>query len=367
MRSRIAVQARIYPFDTSSTVLFSRTANTMLDVQLPYNKSDGTPATLGDPDYGFIPELYPRFDVRSIQYNSTFNRYEAEYEGRAVNNSSYLFSGPYRVNDSLSLASITLPIINNTSNIDTLGWLTTVLDASLVTDIVNQLEGLGDSGLTMLFGPENATNNFPAGYLYNSPNPNPPENAQVRFLVPPTVRSDVTRHGQYDVALNPPPFDWTKFPAVKRAYTEDTGATSNSGSMISTRNEEGDNVAIGFGVVSSPMVDWVLIVEQAHSEVWGPIYHLRNVILACVFGTMGAMILLTFPIAHYSSRPIRRLRDATKKTVAPHLFEDDISLSSENDGANDAQDEALARKEGFFGQIIHYRRNQKANKAEKRG
>lgn len=366
MRSRIAVQARIYPFDTSSTVLFSRTANTMLDVQLPYNKSDGTPATLGDPDYGFIPELYPRFDVRSIQYNSTFNRYEAEYEGRAVNNSSYLFSGPYRVNDSLSLASITLPIINNTSNIDTLGWLTTVLDASLVTDIVNQLEGLGDSGLTMLFGPENATNNFPAGYLYNSPNPNPPENAQVRFLVPPTVRSDVTRHGQYDIALNPPPFDWTKFPAVKRAYTEDTGATSNSGSMISTRNEEGDNVAIGFGVVSSPMVDWVLIVEQAHSEVWGPIYHLRNVILACVFGTMGAMILLTFPIAHYSSRPIRRLRDATKKTVAPHLFEDDISLSSENDGANDAQDEALARKEGFFGQIIHYRRNQKANKAEKR-
>jgi osomolarity two-component system sensor histidine kinase SLN1 len=218
----------------------------------------------------------------------------------------------------------------------------------------------------MIFGPRNATNHFPTGYLYNALNPNPPKNAEVRFLVPPTVRDDVTRHGQYEIALNPPPFDWTRFPAVKQAFTKSTGATNNAGSIVSTKNEEGDNVAVGYGVVDSPMVDWVVIVEQTHNEVWSPIYHLRNVIIACVFGTMGAMLLLTFPIAHFSSRPIRRLRDATKKTVAPHLFEDDISLSSGNDGANDPHDEALARKEGFFGQIVHYRRNQKVNKAEKR-
>ncbi|KAF2627617.1 putative histidine kinase HHK5p [Macroventuria anomochaeta] len=366
VRTRIAIQARIYPRDTSDKILFSRTANTMLDVQLPYNTPDGQPARLGDSTYGFIPELYPRFDVRPIQYNSSFNEYGAVYEGRAMNNSSYLFSGPYRVNDTLSLVSITLPIINNTSNIETLGWLTAVLDASLLVNVVNQLEGLGESGLTMLFGPQNDTNRFPTGYLYDAPIHDPPEDAQVRFLVPPTVRNDVTRHGQEDVALNPPSFDWTKFPAIKQAYTKSTGTTNNAGSIISTHNEEGDNVAIGYGVVNSSMVDWVVIVEQMHGEVWGPIYHLRNVIIACVFGTMGAMLLLTFPIAHYSSRPIRRLRDATKKTVAPHLFEDDISLSSGNDGANDSPDEALARKEGFFGQIIHYRRNQKANKAEKR-
>ncbi|KAF3002473.1 Histidine kinase [Curvularia kusanoi] len=365
MRTRIAIQARIYPRNGTDQVLFSRTAASMLDVQLPYNTSDGQPAVMGDSDYGFIPELYPRFNVSTISYNSTFNEYEGNYEGRAINNSSYLLSGPYRVNDSLSLVSITLPIINNTSSIETLGWLTAVLDASLLTNIVNQLEGLGNSGLTMLFGPENATNHFPTGYLYDSPNPDPPENALVRFLVPPTVRSQITRHGQ-EVALNPPPFDWTRFPAIKQAYTENTGATNNAGSVISTNNEEGQNVAIGYGVVDSPMVDWVVIVEQTHGEVWDPIYHLRKVILACVFGTMGAMLLFIFPIAHYSSRPIRRLRDATKKTVSPHLFEDDMSLSSANDGTNDGHDEALARKEGFFGQIIHYRRNQKASKAEKK-
>ncbi|KAJ4375508.1 Histidine kinase osmosensor [Didymella sp. IMI 355093] len=366
MRNRMAIQARIYRRDTTDEILFSRTADTMLGVQLPYNGANGQSATLGDSTYGFVPELYPRFNVTTIPVNNTFNSYEGNYDGRPINNDSYLLSGPYRVNDTLSLVSITLPIINNTSNIDTLGWLTAVLDASLLTNVINQLEGLGDSGLTMLFGPENATNNFPTGYLYDDPRPDPPENAQVRFLVPPTARADVSRHGQYAEPINPPPFDWTQFPAIKQAYTKSTGATNNAGSVISTRNEEKDNVAIGYGVVDSPMVDWIVIVEQTHGEVWGPIYHLRNVIIACVFGTMGAMILLTFPIAHYSSRPIRRLRDATTKTVAPHLFEDELSLSSGNDGANDEHDEALARKEGFFGQIIHYRRNQKASKAEKR-
>lgn len=365
MTSRIAVQARIYSRNSSSEVLFSRTANTMLGVQLPYNNADGQPATMGDGGYGFIPELYPNFTITATPVNASFNTYQGEFNGRAINNSSYLFSGPYKVNETLSLVSITLPIINNTSSIETLGWLTAVLDASLLTNIVNQMAGLGDSGLTMLFGPENTTNRFPAGYLYDDPAFNPPENAQVRFLVPPTLR-DITRHEQYGASVDPPAFDWTMFPAIREAYTKDTGTTDNAGSIISTRNEEGENVAVGYAVVDSSMVDWIVLVEQEHSEVWGPIYHLRKVILACVFGTMGAMLFLSFPIAHYSSRPIRRLRDATKKTVAPHLFEDDMSLSSGNNGANDGTDETLARKEGFFGQIVHYRRNQKFNKAERR-
>jgi osomolarity two-component system sensor histidine kinase SLN1 len=364
MRTRVAVQARIYPHNTSDFSLLSRTANSMLGVELPYLTPSGQNATMGDPVYGFIPELYPRFTVRSTPYNSSFTEYNAQYEGRAITASSYLLSGPYRVNDSLSLVSITLPIINNTSSIDTLGWLTAVLDASLITNIINQLEGLGDTGLTMLFGPDNVTNHFPTGYLDNQ-NGNGLKNTQVRFLVPPTERSDITRHKQYDTALNPPPFDWSKFPAIKEAYTSKTGGLNNAGSLISTENEEGANIAIGYAVVDNPMVNWAIIVEQEHSEVWGPIYHLRKVILACVFGTMGALVLLAFPIAHYSSRPIRRLRDATKKTVDPHLFEDD-SLGSQHDGANDGSEEALARKEGWFGQIIHYRKNHRANRSERK-
>jgi osomolarity two-component system sensor histidine kinase SLN1 len=366
MRTRVAIQAQIYPYNSSDRSVFNRTAFSMMDVVLPILKPNGENATLGDSEYGFIPELYPKFSVETIAYNATFDSYKANYQGRTIDNSTYLFSGPYRVNESLSLVSVTIPIINNTSNIDTLGWLTAVLDASLISNVVNALEGLDDSGLTLLFGPDNATNTFPAGYLYDAENPSAPENVQVRYLAPPTRRAKIQRHGQYDIDLHPPPLDWARYPAIRQGFTKPTGATNNAGSIISTNTENGDDVAVGLAVVNSPMVDWMVVVEQTHDEVWGPIYHLRNVIIACVFGTMGGMILLAFPAAHFSSQPIRRLRDATEKTVAPHMFEDD-DFSSQNDGVNDSsEDGALARKEGFFGQIIHYRRFAKLNRAEKK-
>ena len=249
-----------------------------------------------------------------------------------------------------------------------MGWLTVVLDASLITNVINAPQGLGDSGLTLLFGPNNVTNNFPRSYLFNAQHPNPPQNAQVHFVVPPTNRTDVQRHQEATSNLNPPPFAWNRYPAVQQGFTEPTGASTNdnTGSVVSTTSENGDRVAVGYAFVTSSLVDWLIIIEQSHSEVWQPIYHLRKVILACVFGTIGFMILFSFPVAHFSSQPIRRLRDATKKTVSPHLFEND-SFSSHNDGMNEDSDEAtLARKEGFIGSIIHYKRNQKLNRAEKR-
>jgi osomolarity two-component system sensor histidine kinase SLN1 len=364
-QTRVAIQAQIYQANSTSYSIFNRTAYTVADVVLPYLTPDGRNATMGDPVHGFIPELYPKFDIEVIKVNDSFNSYKGHYNGRLVDNTSYLLSGPYRVNSTLSLVSITLPIINNTSNIETLGWLTTVLDANLITSVVNALEGLDKTGLAMLLGPSNVTNNFPPGYLYNQPNESAPSNVDVNFLVPPTIRGNNQRHGQYDTALKPPAFDWTRFPAVRKGFTDPTGSSNNAGSMINTRNEQGKSVAVGYALVNSPMVTWMVLVEQEHDEVWGPIYHLRKVILACVFGTIGAMLFFALPVAHFSSRPIRRLRDATKKTVSPQSFDDD-SFSSQNDGANDDSEEALARKEGFFGSIVHYRRNQKLSRAEKK-
>jgi osomolarity two-component system sensor histidine kinase SLN1 len=367
-KTRVAIQAQIYQANSTDYSIFNRTAYTVANVVLPYKTPDGRDATLGDPVYGFIPELYPKFDVTRTQVNSSFSTYKGSYNGRLIDNTSYLFSGPYRVNSTFSLVSITLPIINNTSNIETLGWLTVTLDANLITTVVNGMEGLDNTGLTILFGPDNSTNNFPPGYLYSQPEVNPPENVQVRYLVPPTNRDDVKRHVQDDANLNLPSFDWTQYPAVRKGFTEATGMTNNAGSIIETRNQDGDGVAVGYALVQSPMVSWMIAVEQEHDEVWGPIYNLRKVILACVFGTMGAMLLLAFPVAHFSSRPIRRLRDATKKTVSPQSL-DDSSFGSQYDGMNEMDedhDETLARKEGFLGSIIHYRRNQKLSRAEKR-
>lgn len=363
--TRIAIQAQIYSRNSSSISLFNDTANSVSDIVLPIKTPDGSNATLGDPVYGFIPDLYPKFDVTSSRYNSTSDTYKASFNGRSIDSGSFLLSGPYHVNRTLSLISLTLPIINNTSNIDTLGWLTIVMDANLITSVVNAMEGLDDSGLTMLFGPDNSTNNFPSGYLTSQPGSSAPKDTKVKFLVAPTNRTRIDRHENFDKSFSPPAFDWSRFPAIRQGFTQQTGNTNNAGSIIDTKNEDGDSVAIGFATVKSPMVNWLMVIEQAHAEVWTPITNLRKVILACVFGTMGVMILFIIPVAHFSSRPIRRLRDATRRTVAPHLYEDD-SLSSQADGTNDDPDEAYARKEGFFGSIIHYRRNQKLSRAEKR-
>ncbi|KAF2661971.1 hypothetical protein K491DRAFT_700663 [Lophiostoma macrostomum CBS 122681] len=363
----LTVQAQIYPTNTSDFSLVNSTAEQLEPVVLPYLTPNGSNATLGDPQYGFIPELYPRFQTYPIIYNATLNKTAATYQGSTLDANNYLLSGPYKVNDSLSLVSITMPIINNTSQIETLGWLTAVLDAHLITDIVDALEGLDDTGLTMIFGPNNATNRFAKGVLFNSPGHNGTTEEQIRFVVPPTPRAnEATRHDAFTGNRTSRPFTWGLFPAVQEGYTEGTGATNNAGSAISTKNEENDTVAVGFALVNSDMVNWMVVVEQEHDEVWAPIYRLRKVIVACVFGTMGAMIILAFPVAHFSSRPIRRLRDATRKSVSPHVFEDS-SLGSQRDGTDeDDESEAVARKEGWFGSVKHFRRNRKRDRAEKR-
>ncbi|PVI08300.1 osmolarity two-component system protein sln1 [Periconia macrospinosa] len=362
--ARLAVQTKLYPRNTSDVVLVSASAASMQGVRMPENDPSGNPVYFGDYPYGYPSVLYPNFTTfeRSVTANGqTRNQRFASYNGREINSASLLLNGPYQINSSLSLISITMPIINNTSNIDTMGWLTVVLDAGLITRVVNALEGLDDSGLTMVLGPDNATNKFDRSVL----DPGTTTDQKINFVVPPTNRSTVNRHKQYGMGSDLPSFGWDLFPAAKRGFTEKNDSSNNAGSIVSTTNEEGANVAVGYATVNSPMVDWLVVIEQTHDEVWAPINRLRNVILACVFGTMGAMLILTFPVAHYSSRPIRRLRDATKKSVSPHLFEDD-SLSSHQDDGHEGPDAALARKEGFFGSIVHYRRNQKASKAEKR-
>lgn len=167
------------------------------------------------------------------------------------------------------------------------------------------------------------------------------------------------------------PFNYNAYPAVKEGFTRNEHRVNNAGSLVSTNNEEGRNVAVGFALPDTDMCDWLVIVEQSHDEVWAPINHLRNILLACVFGTVGAMLLLAFPIAHYSSAPIRRLRDATRKTVAPPgiIDEDDsIHPSSNENGSGEEGDDAaqVARKEGFLGQITQWRHRSDQTPAERK-
>ena len=86
---------------------------------------------------------------------------------------------------------------------------------------------------------------------------------------------------------------------------------------MNTHNEDGAHVSVGIARVRSSLVNWAVIIELPHSEAWAPIYRLRTIILACALGTLGLIIVLVVPLAHYGVAPIRRLREATLRSVAP--------------------------------------------------
>ena len=348
------------------------------EVTLPFDYNNGSSVYLGDDGEGYPTTLYPNFTYTSTVVNSTFNTSNAFFGGNPLYPNSTLLLGPWQLNESFALISITVPIINNTSAIDILGWLTVVANAQLLINVENSLEGLGDTGVILIIGPNTVDNKFPAGIKYNShmqlSRPSV-DDQEVRFVLPPVQNANrSTRHsasafGQPDV-----PFQLKDYPAAENAITINNHALNNAGSLVDSTNEEGDSVAVGFSYPQNGLVDWVVLVEQENSEILLPTVHLRNVLLACVFGTTGGIMLLLIPIAHYSVRPIRRLRAATKRTVDPYGYPSDsgsvrssISGDGEPGGSGDEENmAAVGRKEGFMGPLSEWRTTRRKAKADKR-
>ena len=346
-------------------------------IRLPYDSPNGTAVYLGDDGFGYPPNLYPNLTYTSVVVNSTFNQSNAYFNGALLYPNTTLFLGPWQTNGSFALLSVTVPIINNTSAADTLGWITVVLSAQLIYDVGKALEGLGNTGVVLIVGPDTTNNKFPPGTLYNrtgKENTAFVDQELVHYVIPPTVNSSrSTRYANYAYGNPNTPFALQAYPAVLKAVTVNNEALNNAGSILSTKNAEGDKVAVGFALTRSNMADWVLLTELDHSEVVQPINHLRNVLLACVFGTTGGILLFLLPIAHYSVRPIRRLREATRRTVDPYGYPSDdgsirTSMSGDTDVVDGSEDDIpaqVARKEGFMGQLSRWRTKRKRSKLER--
>lgn len=322
-------------------------------LELPLRNQDGSPVYLGDEGLGYPAPLYPNLTYSSEQYNASFRDARASSDGVELSyESRTLLLGPWRVSDNFSLVSLTMPIINNTSAVDVLGWLTVVMDARLISQVTQDNEGLGETGQTLIVGPADTANLFTQAALGASST----ASGQVQFVLPPQNNiSDRHRHEERDQLMT---FNASGYPAVRQALDHLSTTDGQSGALISTKNEDSDDVSVGYAIPRSNLVDWIVLVEQAKSEVWQPIDHLRDVLIACVFGTAGFLALLAFPLAHFAVLPIRRLREATLKSVEPpnshpsrSSFESFGSLPH-HDGPDDdngaaAEQEAVARKEGW--------------------
>ncbi|EON67100.1 hypothetical protein W97_06353 [Coniosporium apollinis CBS 100218] len=376
----LLLQAQVFPHDDGPSgaepVISVTGAGSVGAVELP--SADGSQVFLGDDVGGYPSVLYPNLTYTSSAINDTSTQVLAEFEGRILDETSTLLLGPWALNSTFSLFSMTLPIINNTSATDILGWMTIVMDGRLFSTILEEAVGLDDSGIAMLVGPDTRSNRFPDGVLWNSNGGTPPTNQAVRYALPPSLPSNKDqRHSLRTYGTANPAFDWADFPAVRqglgyRAMNDDTTLVNyNADSRIAAHNEEGEEVAVGYATPNNSVVDWLVVVEQSRSWVWAPIHRLRNLLLACVFGTVGALLFFAFPVAHFSSRPIRRLRDATRKTVvAPGFTPEDNSIISGSshggDGADDPEDQdALARKEGFFSSMSRWRKGARQTKEER--
>jgi osomolarity two-component system sensor histidine kinase SLN1 len=357
----LLLQSKVFPAtDTGPNGPYS-VLNTTSSVwnhtlELPLQNEDGSPVFLGDEGLGYPASLYPNLTYFSGQYNSTFDDSRARANGVELTYASPpLLLGPWQVNDSFSLVSLTMPIVNNTSAADVLGWLSVVMDARLISQVMQSNEGLGKTGQTLIVGPAGNANVFNTG-AFGGSSTTPPG---VQYVVPPKS-NNTNRHTKDRGDAAHEAFNATEYPAIQRALDQDGTKEDLSDSMISTHNEHGDSVSVGYAIPRTDMVDWVVLVEQAKSEVWQPIDHLRDVLIACVFATAGFLALLAWPLAHFAVMPIRRLRSAAKRSVEPpnshpsrSSFES-FSSMPHNDGPDgeegdgmDADQQEAARKEGW--------------------
>ena len=337
----------------------------MGSIPLPDVSLNSTQVYLGDNDTGYPENLYPNLTFTSTVKNSTFNESHAFYNGRALSSDTTLFFGPWLLNETFGLVSITVPIINNTSFDDTLGWLTIVANARSILQTAQSYQGLGDTGQVLIVAPDTFDQKLPPEIwdpAINNAIRSKAKQQDVKFVVPPIQNSSrSTRHKDHSYSSGNPPFPMQKFPAILDAYTSDAQNSNGANSLISTHAEDNSHVSVGYARSSSPMIDWALLIEQDHGEVTAPINHLRNVLLACVFGTAGGILLLLMPLAHFSVMPIRRLRAATKKTVEPERVSSDgasFRSFSSDDNQDPDEDETLAvaaKKEGFMGKVALWR------------
>ncbi|KAI0472966.1 osmosensing histidine protein kinase SLN1 [Xylariaceae sp. FL0804] len=327
------LQARLFSRnDTgkSDQGLLSVTGSDIAPILLPYKGPDGSPVYLSnDTDLGYPPSLYPNLTYYPSQdpdpYNPGQNAVVARpFPGVRIDGSSGgLILGPLVINETYALVSLTLPIRQIGDSQNVLGYMTVVAEATSVISILASPEGLGNTGTVLLIGPATGWNRFSKYNLPANATNDAASNfssVDVQFMFPPRVvegHSDRhTRHnyasGDYDES-----FKVTDYNAAYKSWTRHNPVTNNASSMLSTTNEQGVPVAVGYAIPQSSLMNWTLIVEQAREEAYIPTHTLQDILLGTVFGTAGLVILLIFPCAHLGVKPIRKLKAATERSISP--------------------------------------------------
>ncbi|KAH2845382.1 hypothetical protein KXV85_009768 [Aspergillus fumigatus] len=298
--------------------LLNVTAKDIAEIALPYTHPDGTAVMLGEEGLGYPPALYPNLTyVAASDSSSTTDVYA--FSDYKLGLDTALLLGPLPINSSFSLISVTVPIINNTSATDILGYMTVVASAANLQATINSRDGLGQTAQILLLGPSRLDNQFArdayAATATSAPDVEGLSHAEVHYVFEPTpLPGQSSRHGGN---LSMSSFALSRYPLAWKLMSKPWAESNDSISDLSTRNEHGYQVAVGAIRPKTSMAQWILLVEQTQAEAFAPINKLRKIILACVFGTIGFIILIVPPLTHLAVAPIRRLSEATRKSIEP--------------------------------------------------
>ncbi|KAJ5349189.1 CheY-like superfamily [Penicillium brevicompactum] len=314
-------QAIIYSKNGDAGVesLLNVTSDTVPDIILPYTYPNGTSVKLGHPGLGYPPSLYPNLTYRATGKGANPTVYA--FTDYTFGLASALLLGPLKVNSSFSLVSLTLPIVNNTSNTEILGFMTVVASAANLQNVISSRDGLGNSGQVLLLGPNRPANVFSSAdqpaTSTSGAQTEALHGAQVHYVFEPTpLPTQASRHAGMSTDT---PFVLSTYPLALRVMLESYTDEGKAISDLSTTNERGIRVAVGAVRPQNSLVQWILLVEEFQSEAFAPVARLRKIIIACVFGTAGAIIILVPLLTHWAVAPIRRLRAAAQKSVEPEI------------------------------------------------
>ncbi|KAJ6018310.1 hypothetical protein N7451_001689 [Penicillium sp. IBT 35674x] len=314
-------QASLYSSETGSGDgrLLNVTSSTVPEITLPYTYPNGSAVLLGDDGLGYPPSLYPNLTyTTSSDGDSDIVRAFSDY---TLGLTSALLLGPLAINTSFSLLSLTIPIVNNTSNTDILGYMTVVASAANVQSVLSSRDGMGDTGQVLLLGPSRPENTFastaqPASAT-SSPDAAALKKAEVHYVFQPTpLPGQTNRHPGISTSDS---FALSHYPMALDLMLQSYADEHKAMSDLSTKNEQNKSVAVGAIRPQSSLAQWILLVEETHTEAYSQVARLKKVILACVFGAAGLILVIVPLMTHWAVAPIRRLREAARNSVISQL------------------------------------------------
>ena len=359
------LQARLFSRNTTGNAqgLLSVTnpsfANGSEVIYLPSEYPNRTQAILGQGDLGYPASLFPNITYidqnRPNPYVPSTESYAASpFPGISltnVTNGGGLLLGPLIINQTYALISITIPVKSNHIPNFILGYMTLVASAQSVIEVQTSQEGLGNTGTVLIVGSTNPWNRFNASVAASNgsftPNQTEFDQQPVQFIFPPTPQpGQADRHSQHSFAslAYDSPFPITAYPAVFNVFFDNNPAVNNATGTLSTTNEQSLSVAVGAARPATTLVSWAVLVEQDAGEADRPIRSLQYILLSCVFGTAGLILVLIVPCAHVSVMPIQRLKEATENSVVPPGCEDDFDDYDEGNPSSGGTTSGRSRK-----------------------